>query len=70
MMRAGIAVVLALCATGCSNGVAWNSPFQKATAEDTARRSALRGYTEMRKGDAILVASTYEGIKRVMVRSQ
>ena len=65
MIRAGIAVALVLGVAGCSNGVAWNSPFKKATAEDMARNSARRGYKEVRKGDTIFVASTYDGVNRV-----
>jgi hypothetical protein len=30
-----------------------------------SRRSAMRGYKEVRRGDTIYVASTYDGVKRV-----
>ena len=65
MIRAGLMVALVAGVAGCSNGVAWNHPLQKASAEDMSRRSALRGYTEVRQGNAILVASTYTGVKRI-----
>ena len=65
MIRAGLFVALMAGVAGCSNGVAWNSPFQKASAEEMSRRSAARGYTEVRQGKTIFVASTYQGVKRV-----
>jgi hypothetical protein len=65
MNRAGFAVALVLGVAGCANGVAWNSPFQKATAEDMARKSAMRGYKEVRHGDKIMVAATHDGVSRV-----
>ena len=66
MIRTAMTLVVVLgAAVGCSNGVAWNPPFQKATAEDIARRSALRGYREVRRGNEILVAATHDGIQRV-----
>lgn len=60
-----ILTVLSSSLVGCSNGVAWNSPFAKASKEDMARNSALRGYTEIRRDKKIYVASTYDGVKRV-----
>ena len=66
MTRMGILMVLfVIGAGGCSNGVAWNNPLHKASAEEMTRRSALRGYREARHGNAILVAATHEGVKRV-----
>lgn len=65
MIRVGFAAVVIVGVAGCSNGVAWNSPFQKASAEDVSRRSAMRGYKEVRHGDTILVAATHDGVQRV-----
>jgi hypothetical protein len=65
MIRTGIAVALLAGLAGCSNGVAWTNPMQKASAEDMTRRSALRGYKEVRNGKAILVAATHDGVERV-----
>lgn len=66
MIRAAIALlVVAGAVAGCANGVAWNNPVQKASAEEMSRRSALRGYKEVRRGKEIYVASTYDGVKRV-----
>jgi len=65
MIRAGLVFALMAGVAGCSNGVAWNHPFHKVSAEEMSKRSALRGYTEVRRGEAILVASTYSGVKRV-----
>ena len=66
MRRMAIAVVaLAAMAGGCANGVGWNSPFESASKEEMARRDALRGYTEVRRGKEIFVASTPDSIKRV-----
>ena len=65
MGRSMIVIALLAAVAGCSNGVAWNSPFRKATAADMTRRSALRGYREVRRGDTILVAATYDGLNRL-----
>lgn len=66
MIRVALTLtVLSGLLVGCSNGVAWNSPLAKASKEDMARNSALRGYTEIRRDKKIYVASTYDGVKRV-----
>ena len=65
MIRLAIAVVVGGAAAGCSNGVAWNHPLHKVSAEEITRRSAMRGYQEVRRDNTILVASTYDGVKRV-----
>ena len=66
MKRAAIVLTVALgAAAGCSNGVAWNDPFHKATTEEVAQNSARRGYTEIRRDKKIYVASTYDGVKRI-----
>ena len=70
MARGGIwggiaSVVITGAVAGCSNGVAWNSPVRKYTAEETIGMGARRGYTEVRQGNKIYVASTFAGVKRI-----
>ena len=65
MIRAMALALVLGAAAGCSNGVGWNHPLRKVTAEDMARRSALRGYKEVRRGNEIFVAATHDAVQRL-----
>ena len=65
MKRAAVVLMAAVGAAGCANGVGWNDPFHKMTKEEMAARSATRGYKEIKRGNQIYVASTYDGVERI-----
>jgi hypothetical protein len=60
-----VLVAIAGSVAGCWGGPGWNHPLKSYTAQDLARRSAVRGYTEVRQGKEIFVAATYAGVKRI-----